>query len=237
MKTSSDKTAAVHSSMQRAPSHAPAHDYLLRAAEETAAIQKKFIEEQSEQLVSAAQVLGERIRAGSKLLIFGNGGSAADAQHMAAEMVGRLLVERRALPAIALTTDSSILTAVSNDYGYERVFSRQIEALAVKGDVVLAISTSGNSRSVILAVEAAKQRGCTVISLTGGEGGALRKLADFSLNVSLGKNSSRIQETHIFAVHSLVDLVDRFFLQAPASEGVPAEDMLAKKVVAKKVLE
>jgi D-sedoheptulose 7-phosphate isomerase len=127
-------------------------------------------------------------------------------------MVGRMLMERRALPAIALTTDTSNLTALANDYGYEFVFSRQIEALARKEDLVLLISTSGNSPSVIRAAESARRLGCSVIGLTGGTGGKLAPLVDLLLNVAQGQNSSRIQETHIFVVHSLVDLMDRFFL-------------------------
>lgn len=131
---------------------------------------------------------------------------------MAAEMVGRMLVDRRPLPAIALTTDSSNLTAIGNDFGYDVVFLKQVQALAKKGDVVIAISTSGNSKNVVAAVEAARKIGCKVISLTGGTGGQLQAMADIRLNASQGKNSSRIQETHIFAVHSMVDLLDRYYL-------------------------
>lgn len=189
-----------------------AHDYLLETATETRAIQDRFLAECSESLVRAAEVLGKSIAAGGKVLIIGNGGSAADAQHMAAEMVGRMLIERRPLPAIALTTDTSNLTAVGNDYGYDQVFVRQIQALARKGDVLIAISTSGNSKNVLAAVDVARKLGCPVIGLTGGTGGKLKELCDVSLNASLGKNSSRIQESHIFAVHSMVDLLDRYFL-------------------------
>jgi D-sedoheptulose 7-phosphate isomerase len=111
-----------------------------------------------------------------------------------------------------LTTDTSNLTAIGNDFGYDQVFVKQVQALARAEDVVIAISTSGNSRNVVLAVEAARPIGCKVVALTGGAGGKLRELADLALNVSGGKNSSRIQETHIFAIHSMVDLLDRFFL-------------------------
>jgi D-sedoheptulose 7-phosphate isomerase len=158
--------------------------------------------------------LGQCVKAGGKVLIFGNGGSAADAQHMAAEMVGRMLVDRRPLPAIALTTDTSNITAIGNDFGYDSIFIKQVQALARKGDVVLAISTSGNSKNVLAAAQEAKKLGCTVIALTGGAGGALKSHCDIWLNASKGTNSSRIQETHIFAVHSMVDLLDRFFLEA-----------------------
>ena len=191
-------------------------DYLTQTSAESTAIREQFLKESGTLLVKASELLGQCLAAGGKVLICGNGGSAADAQHMAAEMVGRMLVERRALPAIALTTDSSNLTAVANDYGYEFVFSRQVEALARSEDVLIAISTSGNSPSVVRAVESARSKGCKVIALTGGSGGKLGAMVDIHLNAGAGKNSSRIQETHIFAVHSLVDLLDRFYLpQAP----------------------
>lgn len=191
-------------------------DYLTQTSAESTAIRERFLKESGTLLVKASELLGQCLASGGKVLICGNGGSAADAQHMAAEMVGRMLVERRALPAIALTTDSSNLTAVANDYGYEFVFSRQVEALAQPRDLLIAISTSGNSPSVVRAVDSARSKGCKVITLTGGAGGKIAALADVSLNASGGRDSSRIQETHIFIVHSLVDLLDRFFLSKEA---------------------
>ncbi|MFN7685996.1 MAG: SIS domain-containing protein [Oligoflexia bacterium] len=187
-------------------------DYLIQTSRESTLIRESFLRDSGALLVEASRRLAECVKKGGKLLVCGNGGSAADAQHLAAEMVGRMLMERRALPAIALTTDTSNLTALANDYGYEFVFSRQIEALARKEDLVLLISTSGNSPSVIRAAESARRLGCSVIGLTGGTGGKLAPLVDLLLNVAQGQNSSRIQETHIFVVHSLVDLMDRFFL-------------------------
>ncbi len=187
-------------------------EYLFETFRESLSIKENFFQENSEALIRAAKMMGESIVAGGKILILGNGGSAADAQHMAAEMIGRMLIERRPIPAIALTTDSSTLTAVGNDYGYEFVFFKQIQALARKGDVVLAISTSGNSKNVLLAVEEARRIGSKVVGLSGGSGGKLKELCDLFLCARLGKNSSRIQEAHIFAVHSMVDLMDRFFL-------------------------
>ena len=187
--------------------------YLQSTFEESMAIKRHFFDQNAAALIEGARALANAVHRGGKILIFGNGGSAADAQHMAAEMVGRMLVDRRPLPAIALTTDSSNLTAIGNDFGYDVVFKKQVEALAKKEDVVLAISTSGNSPNVLLAVEAAKKIGATVVSLTGGTGGKLKPMADVSINVEAGKNSSRIQESHIFAFHSLVDLLDRFFLE------------------------
>ncbi len=199
-------------------SHPAWKNYLLVTAEESQVARAAFLAECGDRLGEVAQALGECIRKGGKLLILGNGGSAADAQHMAAEMVGRMMIERRPLPALALTTDTSNLTAIGNDYGYDVVFVKQVEALAKPGDLILAISTSGNSKNVVLAVEKAKQLGCKVVSLTGGTGGKLKALSDVSLNVSEGKNSSRIQETHIFAIHSIVDLLDRFFLNESVSQ-------------------
>ena len=187
--------------------------YLTETAKETREIQDQFLVDCSDTLLKAAEEMGRRLRAGGKVLLFGNGGSAADAQHAAAEMIGRMLLERRPLPAIALTTDTSNLTALGNDYGFETVFQRQVEALAQPGDFVIAISTSGNSANVLRGVEAARAKGCKIVGLTGGNGGKLLGMVDFPLSAALGKNSSRIQETHIFALHSLVDLVDRFYLE------------------------
>jgi D-sedoheptulose 7-phosphate isomerase len=187
--------------------------YVQETAAESIRAKQQFVSTHGEKLVLAAQKMAEAIHSGHRVYILGNGGSAADAQHMAAEMVGRMLLERRPLPAVALTTDTSNLTAVGNDYGYDQVFVRQVEALVQRGDFVVAISTSGNSKNVLLAVEAAKARGAFVLGVTGGSGGKLAGVADLLLNVAEGKNSSRIQETHIFIVHALVDLGDRFFLK------------------------
>lgn len=199
-------------------------DYLRQTASETLAIQARFHEECGAKIVEAARILGQSIRSGGKVLILGNGGSAADAQHMAAEMVGRMLVDRRPLPAIALTTDTSNLTAIGNDFGFDFVFVKQVQALARPGDVVIAISTSGNSRNVVAAAVEARRLGAKVIALTGGNGGKLKEACDLLLNVTLGPNSSRIQESHIFAVHGMVDLLDRFFLDGPESVSTRGSD-------------
>tara|TARA_Y100000590_G_C15717927_1_gene1012507 strand:- start:40 stop:633 length:594 start_codon:yes stop_codon:yes gene_type:complete len=188
-------------------------EYIQKTAEESIQIKRRFVEEGAETLVAATAAMAESIHSGGKILIFGNGGSAADSQHMAAEMIGRMLIERRPLPAIALTTDTSGLTAVGNDYGYDLVFQKQVQGLCKKEDIVIAISTSGNSKNVLLGVESAKKLGAKVIGVTGGEGGELGRVADFHLNTSLSQNSSRAQETHIFIIHSLVDLLDRFYLK------------------------
>jgi D-sedoheptulose 7-phosphate isomerase len=168
-----------------------------------------FLDEGAAELERAVELTADALAAGRKLLLFGNGGSAADAQHIAAEFVGRFLRERRALPAIALTTDTSALTAIANDYGYEDVFARQVRALGARGDVALAISTSGRSPSVLRAVEACRDIGVTTIGLTGGDGGSLAGMVDVSLRVSASQLSARIQETHILIGHVICELVDR----------------------------
>jgi len=172
-----------------------------------------------EQLVgaieTAARWIEEALRAGRKLLLFGNGGSAADAQHLAGELVGRFLQERQGLPAIALTTDTSVITAVSNDYGYEQVFARQIEALGRAGDVALAISTSGNSPNLLAGIRQAKSQQLRVIGLLGRDGGAAAREVDLALCVA-GDNSPRIQESQIMIGHILCRLTEDFLLEEAA---------------------
>lgn len=163
--------------------------------------------ELAETIESCSRLMAEALRDGRKVLVMGNGGSAADAQHLAAELVGRFLKERRALPAIALTTDSSILTAVGNDYGFDRVFQRQVEALAAPGDVVIGISTSGNSPNVLLALEAARTIGCRTVGLLGRDGGKIAPLVDVNLTVS-AMETPHIQEIHAIIVHILCHLVE-----------------------------
>ena len=175
-----------------------------------------FLEENADALARAVELVGDALAAERKVLLFGNGGSAADAQHIAAEFVGRFARERRALPALALTTDTSALTAIANDYGYEHVFARQVHALGVAGDVALAISTSGRSPNVLRAVEACRERGVRTIGLTGGDGGPLATMVDLSLRVSASTHSARIQETHILVGHVICELVDRRLFGAPA---------------------
>ncbi len=170
--------------------------------------------------VSRLETLGRIIaltvecyRSKGKTLFIGNGGSAADAQHLAAEFVGRYKLERRALPSIALTTDTSLLTAVANDYGYDQVFSRQVEALSTKGDVLFALSTSGNSKSVLLAAEKARNLGLTVVGFTGESGGKLLELCHECIRVP-SSDVARIQETHIALGHILCTAVEKsIFLQ------------------------
>jgi D-sedoheptulose 7-phosphate isomerase len=164
----------------------------------------KFLSE----LERACRLCVDAYRGGKKMLIAGNGGSAADAQHIAGELVSRFYYDRPALPAIALTTDTSILTAIGNDYGYENLFSRQIEANGVKGDVFVAISTSGNSPNVIKAIAAAKERGIFVIGLTGETGGKIAPLCDVALRIP-SRETPRVQESHLMIGHVLCAYIEK----------------------------
>ena len=173
--------------------------------------QQAFGTAASDRIVQLVEWIIETFQGGGKLLIFGNGGSAADAQHMAAEFVNRFKISRRPLPAIALTTDSSVLTSIGNDFGYDLVFVKQIEALGRPGDLVLAISTSGNSPNVVKAVETARKMGLRTVALTGGTGrpgGALGPLVDLLLNVPADA-TPHIQEAHLWAEHMVCELVER----------------------------
>ena len=159
-------------------------------------------------VAECALLLIDALQKGHKILTMGNGGSAADAQHFAAEMVGRFLMERKALPAIALTTDTSILTAVGNDYGFDDVFKRQVEALAEPGDVLIGISTSGNSTNIKRAFEVGTEVGAKTIGLLGRDGGEIASKTDFNLTVS-SQETPRIQEAHLVIIHILCDLVEK----------------------------
>ena len=169
----------------------------------------RSVEEQLTEAITASVVmLVDALRNGKKILLMGNGGSAADAQHFAAEMVGRFLMERKALPAIALTTDTSILTAVGNDYGFDEIFKRQVEALAEPGDVVFGISTSGKSVNVKRAIEAGKNIGAKTLGLLGCDGGDIASVVDLHLTVP-SSETPRIQEAHLVIIHIICDLVEK----------------------------
>lgn len=159
-------------------------------------------------VIDAAAAIRAALGAGGKLLTFGNGGSAADAQHMATELVGRFMRERMALAAIALTADTSVLTSVGNDYGYARVFVRQIEALGRRGDVALGISTSGASANVLAAIEEGNRRGLRTIALTGKDGGAIGRAASIHINVA-EDSTPRVQEVHRTVIHAICELIER----------------------------
>jgi D-sedoheptulose 7-phosphate isomerase len=173
-------------------------------------LRQRMAETLPAEIVKAGTALAEALRAGNKVLACGNGGSAADSQHFAAEIVGRFEREREGMPAIALTVDTSAITAIANDYDWDRVFAKQLQALGRAGDVLLAISTSGNSKNVIQAIEAAHARGMAVIALTGKDGGAMGRMlrpGDFHLNVAHPR-TMRVQEIHLLVIHSLCEVVD-----------------------------
>jgi D-sedoheptulose 7-phosphate isomerase len=179
-----------------------------QAFAESVRVKQAFLRDNLEALTKAIDTIVAAFRNGNKLLLFGNGGSAADAQHIAAEFVNRFRIERPPLPAIALTTDSSALTSIANDYDYAQVFAKQVTALGKSGDVALAISTSGNAANVLAAVVACKKLSITTIGLTGGSGGKMAANVDHLLCVSQGRNTARIQETHILIGHVICELVD-----------------------------
>ena len=176
-------------------------------AADSAAVQERFFAQGARLVLDAGRRMSEALQAGGKVLVFGNGGSAADAQHLAAELVGRYLYDRPGLPALALTTDTSALTAIGNDMGYDTVFRRQVEAHGRKGDVAIGISTSGRSRNVVDALKTARERGLVTIGLTGGGGGLLRDLVDYLLDAP-STDTPRIQEVHGLVVHLLCQIVE-----------------------------
>lgn len=180
---------------------------LQRSLQEHLEVIQALLQSNLNEIERAGALIRETLAQGRKVLLCGNGGSAADAQHIAAELVGRYEVQRRAWPAIALTTDTSALTALSNDYGYEDVFARQVEALASEGDLLLALSTSGASANVIKAAQTARRLGCRTIALTGGAGDPLASLCDLAVVVP-SVRTSRIQEAHITIGHLWCELID-----------------------------
>jgi len=190
-------------------------EQIAQAFRESADLKLRFIRQNAEVLNKVVIIVVEAFKAGNKVLLFGNGGSAADAQHLAAEFVNRFLIERPPLPAIALTTDTSILTSISNDYGFADSFSKQVKALGKEGDVAIAISTSGSAANVIKAVKVAKEMGMKTVGLTGNDGGELARVAEVSIVVD-STVTPRIQEVHITVGHVLCEMVDRMLFQQPA---------------------
>lgn len=178
-----------------------------RVAAESVALKQRFFEQSAPALLEVGLHIAARLRAGGKVLAFGNGGSAADAQHFAAELVGRYLRERAAWPAIALTTDPSVITAVANDLGYENVFRRQVDAHGRKGDVAVGITTSGKSPNVLAALRLARDRGLVTVALTGGGGGEAAALVDHLIDVP-HRETARIQEVHGMVIHVLCQVVE-----------------------------
>jgi D-sedoheptulose 7-phosphate isomerase len=183
-------------------------DAVRRIFASAAAVQQRFAAQHADALARVIEVTVAALARGRTLFFFGNGGSAADAQHLAAEFVNRYQLARAPLPALALTTDSSALTSIANDFGYDEVFVKQIQALTRRGDVAFAISTSGNAANVLRAVDECRERGVTTVGLTGGTGGALAARVDHLLCVDGTRATARIQETHIIIGHALCELVE-----------------------------
>jgi D-sedoheptulose 7-phosphate isomerase len=186
-------------------------DVVLKAFNDSAAVKQQFVRDHADRIVEVAKVIVRAFREGHKVLLFGNGGSATDAAHVAAEFVGRYKRERTPLPAIALATDIAAITCIANDYGYDELFARQVRAHGQKGDIAIAISTSGNSPNVLKGVAAAKEGGLTTVAWTGGTGGKLAALADFAFVVP-SSVTARIQESHITLGHVLCELTEEEFL-------------------------
>ena len=184
---------------------------------ESAKLKEKIAESNIAEIKSIADLIIDACRNGGKVVLFGNGGSAADAQHIAAELVGKFLLKRQAFPALALNTNTSIMTAIANDYSYDEIFSRQVDALVVDKDVVIGISTSGNSQNVVDAIELAKRKGAKTIGLTGGDGGKLAEVAELILIVP-SDSTPRIQEAHITIGHIICELVERELAESAKSE-------------------
>ncbi len=188
---------------------------LLKTVEESAELKRRFFSQYAEQIYEVARLIAETFDEGKKLFLFGNGGSATDASHIAAEFVNRFKRERPGLPAIALTTDMAIITSVANDYNYGEVFARQLKALASEGDIVIGISTSGGSTNVLRAMDVAKRKGLVRVAFTGAKGEKLAQKAEFAFLVP-SEQTPRIQEVHIMLGHILCELVEEILFELPS---------------------
>ena len=189
-------------------------DHIIRSFKEGSELKEVFLNENLGHVVQVIEAITAALQAGNKVLLFGNGGSAADAQHLAAEFVNRFMIERPPLPAIALSTDTSILTSIGNDYDFSEIFSKQIRALGQEGDVAWGISTSGKSANVVRGLETAKKKGLVTIGLTGGDGGDIARIVDHALIVS-SRNTPRVQEVHIAVGHVICEMIDYKLFQRP----------------------
>ncbi|HZX15217.1 MAG TPA: D-sedoheptulose 7-phosphate isomerase [Thermodesulfobacteriota bacterium] len=185
-------------------------EFIISRLRESAELKLLFAKQATKEVIKAVNIIEKSLKSSGKILIFGNGGSAADAQHIAAEFVNRYLKERNALPAIALTTDTSVLTSIGNDSSFENIFSRQIEALGKKGDVAWGLSTSGRSKNIVKALSIAKSIGLKTIGFTGSDGGEIKKLVDCNINVP-SMSTPRIQELHITIGHIICELIEDIF--------------------------
>lgn len=183
-------------------------DFMFESVEESIGVKKAMIAACGSEMIRAARAIAASLKKGGKVLLCGNGGSAADAQHIAAELVGRIHTERRPLPAVALSSDPSVVTCIGNDYGFERIFARQVEGLGEKKDVLVAYSTSGNSKNVIEAAKVAQYLGMKVVGITGSGGGRLKNWVDILIDVP-SKSTPRIQESHCVIGHIVTEVVEK----------------------------
>jgi D-sedoheptulose 7-phosphate isomerase len=189
-------------------------DLIVKIFKESSHLKENFVNDNLSMIVRVVNVMTAALKAGNKVLIFGNGGSAADAQHLAAEFVNRFMIERPPLPAISLSTDTSIITSIGNDYDFSEIFSKQIRALGHAGDIAWGISTSGRSQNVFKGLEQAKRMGLITLALTGKDGGDIAGIADYALNVA-SDSTARIQEVHITLGHVLCQMIDLKLFQRP----------------------
>ena len=189
-------------------------DHIVKIFKESSQLKEVFVNENLSRIVRVVEAVTGALKAGNKILLFGNGGSAADAQHIAGEFVNRFIIERPPLPAIALSTDTSVITSIGNDYDFSEIFSKQIRAIGQTGDVAWGISTSGKSPNVIKALETAKKMGLVTIGFTGRDGGDIARMVDYSLNVS-SNSTPRVQEVHITVAHVICEMVDFKLFQRP----------------------
>jgi D-sedoheptulose 7-phosphate isomerase len=192
-------------------------DYIIKIFQESCHTTESFINDNLMRIVAVIDAVTAALKAGNKILLFGNGGSAADAQHLAGEFVNRFIIERPPLPAIALSTDTSVITSIGNDYDFSEIFSKQIRAIGQKGDIAWGMSTSGTSANVVKAMETAKKIGMVTIGLTGRDGGEIGRIVDHALIVS-STSTPRIQEVHITVGHAICEMVDFKLFQRPDSK-------------------
>jgi D-sedoheptulose 7-phosphate isomerase len=192
-------------------------DYIIKIFRESNQTKENFVNENLTRVVAVIEAVTAALKDGNKILFFGNGGSAADAQHLAAEFVNRFVIERPPLPAIALTTDTSVITSIANDYDFADIFSKQIRAIGQKGDIAWGMSTSGTSVNVVKGLETARKIGMVTVGLTGRDGGDMARIVDHSLNVS-STSTPRIQEVHITVGHVICEMVDFKLFQRPDSK-------------------
>ncbi len=192
---------------------------ILKAFEDSIDIKRRFVSEYVDLIIEVSRLIADSFNDGKKLIVFGNGGSACDASHIAAEFVNRFKRDRPGLPAICLNTDMAVITSIANDYDFSEIFARQVKTLAEQGDIIIAISTSGNSKNILKAVDVAKKKGIKIIALTGLKGDRFAKKSDYAFVVP-SDDTPRIQETHITLAHVICQLVEEILFEAPSKSGL-----------------